>query len=114
MKALLVLAVCITSGCGDAHLGDGYGRRTRNAFDAQAQAKGGESAGGLDADDAKTTLARQRGRALPGAPGAAAIGGLPGSGGMTYGGSSGGMSSTTSAGIPASTPSAPVRLDAVR
>src|SRR5262249_21163895 len=71
------------SGCGDAHLGDYYGRRTHTAFDAQAQAKGGDSAGTLDADDAKITLARQRGRALPGTPGAAY-----GAAGAPYGGTS--------------------------
>lgn len=104
------------AGCGDAHLGDAYGRRTRSAFDTQAQAKGGDSAGTLDSDDAKVTLARQRGRALPGTPGAnAAAQGTSGYGGMPYptmgGTSSSGM---TSAGIPSSSPGGPIRLDAVR
>jgi len=122
--ALILVAVGLAmiaigvSGCGDAHLGDYYGRRTHNAFDAQAQAKGGDSAGTLDAEDAKITLARQRGRALPGTPGAA-YGAAPGAPytGTSYGGSPyPGASSTgmTSAGIPASSPTAPLRLDAVR
>lgn len=121
--ALILVAVGLAmvatglSGCGDAHLGDAYGRRTHSAFEAQAQAKGAESAGTLDADDAKITLARQRGRAVPGTPGA--YGANPGAPttGTSYGGSPyPGASSTgmTSAGIPASSPSAPIRLDAVR
>lgn len=122
--ALILVAVGLAmvatglSGCGDAHLGDYYGRRTHTAFEAQAQAKGADSAGTLDADDAKITLARQRGRAVPGTPGAG-YGGTPGAPitGTSYGGSPyPGSSSTgmTSAGIPASSPSAPIRLDAVR
>jgi hypothetical protein len=121
--ALVVLGLVLTAvgltGCSDAHLGDYYGRRTRTAFEAQAQAqaKPGDSAGSLDADDAKITLARQRGRALPGTPGAA-MGGYPGT---TYGASPypsaagmAGSSGMTSAGIPASPPTGPIRLDAVR
>ena len=115
----LAMVVTGLGGCGDAHLGDYYGRRTHNAFDAQAQAKGGDSAGTLDADDAKITLARQRGRAVPGTPGAAygAAGAGYGASGTSYGGSPyPGASSTgmTSAGVPASSPSTPLRLDAVR
>jgi hypothetical protein len=119
---LALLLVCVglamiatgLTGCGDAHLGDAYGRRTKNAFDAQAQAKGGDSAGTLDADDAKITLARQRGRAVPGTPGAA-VPGLPS--GTTYGTSTypgAGSTGMTSAGIPAASPTTPIRLDAVR
>jgi len=112
----VVALIFVAAGCGDAHLGDAYGRRTHNAFEAQAQAKGADSAGTLDADDAKITLARQRGRAVPGTPGAA-YGAAPGApySGTSYGGSPGSSSSgMTSAGIPASSPSTPLRLDAVR
>jgi hypothetical protein len=116
MRISSVLAlILVAAGCGDAHLGDAYGRRTHNAFEAQAQAKGADAAGTLDADDAKITLARQRGRAVPGTPGAA-YGAAPGAsyGGTSYGSPGSSSSGMTSAGIPASSPSSPLRLDAVR
>jgi hypothetical protein len=109
----------MTAGCADQHLGDLVGRRNRAVFDAQAAAKGAESAGVLDADDAKIALARHRGRALPGTPGASMPGtssSMAGSyGGFSGGGGGGAMQSgTTAAGIPGSSPVAPIRLDAVR
>jgi hypothetical protein len=97
------------AGCADTHLGDFHGRRARGALDAQAQAqplaRGGDSAGTLDADDAKLTLARQRGRGIQGV----------GSTGQPAGYGAGlGVGGSTAAGIPSSTPSGPIRLDAVR
>jgi hypothetical protein len=110
--------ILVGAGCADTHLGDGFGRRAHSALEAQAQARGvGDSAGSLDSDDAKITLARQRGRAIPGAPGATPVGMAPVVGGFSYGGTSlsgSGQSSTTTAGIPSSTANAPIRLDAVR
>jgi hypothetical protein len=108
MKILLAFwALAELAGCADPHLGDFYGRRTRAAFDAQAQASGGGSAGTLDADDAKITLARQRGRAIPGTAGAAPMG--------AYGGGAGAVILSGSSGsVPSSSPSGQIRLDAVR
>jgi hypothetical protein len=103
------------AGCGDAHLGELYGRRTRGAFDAQAQAQApakGADPGALDADDAKLTLARQRGRGALGAPGAASASGLSGSAG--FGGGAGGAPILGGSGGGAPAPSTPYRLDAIR
>ena len=114
MKILLAFwALAELAGCADTHLGDFYGRRTRAALDAQAQASGGASAGTLDADDAKVTLARQRGRLPPGTGPSAA--GITGSG-NGYGGTGGGaiVGGSTSGGVPSSSPSGQLRLDAVR
>lgn len=115
MKILLACwALAGLAGCADAHLGDFYGRRTRTALDAQAQASGGDSAGTLDADDAKNTMARQRGRAAPGSAGAAQA--VPFMGGAGYGGVGGSaiVGGTMSGGVPSSSPSGQIRLDAVR
>ena len=119
MKILLAFWVLAElAGCADSHLGDLYGRRTRSAFDAQAQVAVGDSAGTLDADDAKITLARQRGRVVPGTGGAAQA--VPGMGGYGtgYGYSGAGnnniIGGSTSGGVPSSSPSGQIRLDAVR
>jgi hypothetical protein len=74
------LAVVLGLGaCGDVHLGTGYGLRVRAALDAQAEPAGGRQGpvvGPLDADDARTTMARQHGaRSLgPGQLGPAPLG----------------------------------------
>jgi hypothetical protein len=115
MKILLALwALAELAGCADPHLGDFYGRRTRAALDAQAQAaSGGDSPGTLDADDAKVTLARQRGRAVPGTAGAAQA--VPPLGAYGFGGAGGaGMVGGSTGGVPSSSPSGQLRLDAVR
>jgi hypothetical protein len=112
MKILLALwALGTLAGCADPHLGDLYGRRTRTALDAQAQTSGGDSAGRLDADDAKLTLARQRGRAAPGTAGAAQA--LPSTGAYGYSGTILGGSSAGAV-APSSPSGGQLRMDAVR
>lgn len=62
MNRLLAIALAgaALAGCADAHLGDGYGRRTRTAMDAQIQNRG-ELSRAIDGEDAKAVLSRHRG-----------------------------------------------------
>jgi hypothetical protein len=67
--------------CGDVHLGDGYGRRTRTALDAAAENTGADGPGTLDAEDSKLTMAKQHNPTMQSANGTAG-----GSGGFGGGG----------------------------
>lgn len=66
MKRIVLFAL-VLGGCADAHLGDGYGRRTRGALDAQAQNRG-EVSRAIDGEDAKAVLSRHRGLTKDQAP----------------------------------------------
>ena len=69
--ALLVLAACDT-----VHLGDGHGRRTRTALDAQidAHTAEGQGAGWLDSVDAHATMDKQHSTTAAGATGGGGYG----------------------------------------
>ena len=54
-------------GCASPHLGDGYGRRTRGALDAQTQTRG-EVNRAIDGTDARLVLRQHRDTGAP--PGA--------------------------------------------
>jgi hypothetical protein len=80
--------------CGDVHLGDGYGRRTRTALDAAAENTGADGPGTLDGEDSKLTMTKHHNptlgnnAAMGGAPGGFSGGGamnLPASGGAQAG-----------------------------
>jgi hypothetical protein len=87
--------------CGDVHLGDGYGRRTRTALDAQAENTGADGPGTLDAEDAKVTMAKHHNPGQQTGTGGAGYTGAGGGGALlipTMSSSSGGSSSGSSSG----------------
>ncbi len=103
---LLAFTVSGLAACGDAHMGEGYGRRTKTALDAQA-ARGGEGGLPLDGDDARMVMQQHRlgGAAVSG------TGTMPSTSSYGSYGGYGGISGTTTGGV-AATPIVPIRLDA--
>ena len=104
LRRALLPALLALAACGGPHLGDGYGRRTRAALDAQKAQRGDGM--GIDGDDARQVMFQHR--AAPGAGGVAQTGAAV----TPASGIGGGMSSSTTS--TTATPITPIRLDAVR